>query len=206
MKIEQYDSVEEKWFSYYVKELLNAGWLLNAKYQPKSVEITPEQFVHAYVKKRDTNEIKQIKLVNSLSYTADWELVWNKKAEGVFYWQEGGIYPRNFYPYSKARAGHFIPFFASGQVSIVDIKGAVIGRSNTSAITFPLKQKFLLKDGTFVQKIVVSLSEKGIFARTFFPRQVVIDEVYKRDCKFGKEGESKIKVPVRLLEQWIKKT
>ena len=67
----------------------------------------------------------------------------------------------------------------------------------------------MASQGTFVQKIVISLCEKGLFYKTFFPRFVVASEVYKKDYKrkgklIAKEGDSKIKVDIRLIEKWLK--
>jgi len=204
MKIEGFDSREEKLFSFYVAELLDKGWLLNAEYQPTSIPIIEDHYVYAYVSKKNTSELQKVKLANKMSFTPDWKLWWDKRAEGVFYWQEGGVYQKGFYPYNKKHAENYVPFYASGGMSLIDVKGSVIGRSNTSAITFPIKQKVLLKDDVFVQKIVVSLDEKGIFHKSFTPRQVIIDEVFKVNCKTGNVGDSKLKFKPTLLEQWTK--
>lgn len=69
---------------------------------------------------------------------------------------------------------------------------------------FPIIQKWLMSKGTFVQKVVVTLDEKGIFSRSFTPRSVIANEVYKKNCKFGKEGDSKLKYEPKLIEQWTK--
>ncbi|ANS04902.1 hypothetical protein [uncultured Mediterranean phage] len=206
---QQYDSVEEKWFSFYIQELLNSGWLDKATYHPEAIVMAEDYYVDVFEKRRAHNEPKKVKLARSLSYSADWELVWNPKAEGIFYWKEGGIYVRNFYPYSKARANNFIPFFARMGVSLIDVKGGFVGRSNTSAVSFPVKQKLLLKEGTFVQKVVVDLKEKGIFNKTFFPRSVVSQEVYRKDYvrngkTLAKQGDSKIKVDIKLIETFVR--
>lgn len=202
---QQYDSTEEKWFSFYVSELLEHGWLSAAQYQPDSITLVEDHYVHAYISKKNTNELKRVKLLAGMSFTPDWKLYWNDEADGVFFWTEGGVYQKGFFPYSKKYHNNHVPFFASGNISLIDIKGTFIGKSNTSAITFPVKQKCLLRDGIFVQKIVVSLDEKSIFAKSFTPRQVIIDEVYVKDCKHGKTGDSKLKYKPTLIEHWTKR-
>jgi len=199
---QQYASSEEKWFSFYISELIDSGFLLEANYQPKSITLLEDVHVHAYHTHKNHNELVQVKLLSGMVYTMDWELLWSEKAHGIFTWREGGVYHKGFYPYRK---GHqFIPFYSVDRVSLVDIKGQVIGRSNTSAITFPIKQKALMRDGVFIQKVVMTLDAKGLFARTFTPRQVVIDEVYKVNTKKNVVGDSKLKFQPILLEQWLR--
>lgn len=206
----QYASNEEKFFHLYVTELLDGGWLKSATYQPDSFVLTEAVLASMMIEKKNCSDIKDIKLMNGHSYTADWKLVWNKKADGVFYWLGMGVYKQGAYPFSKPRADYFVPFKAEvdehgNAFSIIDVKGEATGRNNSSAITFPLNQKMLYdKEGLFVQKVVVSLSDKGLFARTFTPIDVITQEVYKRDCKFGKKGETKLKYQPRLLQHWIK--
>ncbi len=80
----------------------------------------------------------------------------------------------------------------------MDVKGGTgsfFGKNNNSAITFSTNQKWVYsKFGVYVQKIAITLDDKGLFARTFTPRQVVIDEKYKTN-RIGKWeiGDSKLK-------------
>ena len=208
---QEYASKEELLFSYYVNELLVGGWLKKATYQPESFTLSKEQCVDVFIKKKNHNESKQIKILNKHSYTADWELIWNKKASGIFYWLDGGVYDQGVFPYSKPRKDKFIPFMAQngdeGLTSYIDVKGEFVSQSNSSGITFPLNQKWIYNVlDLFIQKIVVSLSEKSIFARTFTPRTIITSEVYKKDYKKGnkKAGDSKLKYTPILLEHWVK--
>ena len=209
----EYESKEELLFSSYVSELLEGGWLKKATYQPSSFVLSQDKFVFAYVKKKNTNELVDVKLTRGSVYTADWKLVWDKKSKGVFTWVEGGSYNIGFYPYRKARASSFIPFYATTidheLTSYVDIKGTFPYAPGLA--TFSAQQKWLMSRETFIQKIVVSLDIKGIFAKTFFPRSVVAGEIYKTDredkIKGGykwRKGDSKIKVEIRLIEHFIK--
>lgn len=202
-------SQEERWFMAYINELLDAGYLKEAVYQPESFQVYEGGYTHAFVEQKNYNKPVDIKLVSPQKYTADFAFVWDKKAHGIFYWNTGGVYKINFYPYRKSHAQNFIPFYAmtvnNKMISYVDTKGTFAGRNNTSASTFPQKQAMtIMTQEIFVQKVVVSLDEKGIFSRTFTPKSVVINEVYRRDCKHGKQGESKLKFNPILLEQWVK--
>jgi hypothetical protein len=208
--VDQFDSKEELWFSYYLSELKQHGYIDNYKHHPKTFVLSDAVYVNVFVKMKTFNKPKKVKLLNESKYTPDFEINWNKKAKDVFYWTDGGVYDKGTYPYSKPNKDNFIPFNAQydnlgNPFTLVDVKGAVAGRNNNSAISFPINQKFLMKTTQlFVQKVVVSLCEKGLFYRSFFPRTVVADEKYKRNCTHGKEGDSKIKVDVRLIEKWLK--
>lgn len=204
MKSEEYASSEEKWFSYYVQELLDAGILINAVYQPESIVLSEDVKTGVFIKGRTENKFTEIKLLNGHDYTADWYLSWEKSMDGKLFWLSGGVYNKGFYPYSRIHHSDFIPFYARCKAGLreswIDVKGTVIGRNNTSAISFPLNQKWAYANGVFVQKIVVSLDEKGIFARTFTPARVVEEEVYKIAAK---KGETKLKYKPVTLEQWL---
>lgn len=205
---QQYASVEEKRFSFYCNELLEGGWLLKATYQPKSFMLTEDAKVHVYVRKKNGNDMTYVKLLNGSEYTADWELLWSPKADGVFTWKEGGVYNKGFYPYSKLHHENFIPFFSVGNRSFVDVKGSFAAQGNSSAITFPVKQKMLMQQGIFVQKAVLSLDDKSLFYRTFTPRDIIRDEVYRKDYKkdgvVHEAGTSKLKFTPTLIEKFIK--
>ena len=209
MEIDSFDSKEEKWFSYYLSELKAHGLISDWEYQPETYVLCDEATKHVFIKKRKHNEPTTIKLLNGAEYTPDFKVTWNKKAEGICYWLSGGVYDKGVFPYSKTRRDNFVPFVAymsgSGEItSIIDTKGT-FGASDRA---FSLTQKWMMSKGLFVQKVVVSLCDKGVFHRSFFPRVVVAEEVYKRDGKRGdkswKAGDSKIKVEIRLIEKWLK--
>lgn len=209
---QEYASREEKWFSYYVNELKEHGFLSHVIYQPRPFILSKEVTVEAVIAKKNTKTTKTITLCRSSQYTADWLLIWTDKARGVFFWESNGEYCNNFFPYRKSHHSNFIPFYAKDKVSVVDIKGGFVGRNNSSGVTFSHNQKWVMQVyDVFVQKIVVSLDEKGLFYRTFTPRTVVFTEVYKKDYVrnkklIAKEGDSKLKYQPTLIEQWIKKT
>lgn len=213
MDTPKFDSVEEKWFEYYLSELKQHGYIHDYEYHPETFVLSDAQYANVFIKMKTFNKPKEVKFLNESKYTPDFIINWTNKAKDVFYWTSGGVYEKGFYPYSKPNKDNFIPFKAQydndgNLFTIVDVKGAVAGRNNNSAVSFPINQKFLMKTTQlFVQKVVVSLCEKSIFYKTFFPRTVVAEEVYKKDYKRGgkilaHEGDSKIKVEIKLIEKW----
>lgn len=201
----QFDSKEEAQMSLYISELLEKGFLVGATYHPESFELSPVASIEARTGTISSEVVETINLAKKHVYSCDWKLYWADKADGVFFWSRKGLYKKNFFPYRKSHANNFVPFFADNNISYIDIKGGYVGKSNSSGVTFSINQKWTLqKYGIFVQKIVVSNDEKGLFARTFTPRIVVSSEVYKKDTKDHKIGESKLKYIPLLLEQWIR--
>ena len=58
--------------------------------------------------------------------------------------------------------------------------------------------------GDFVQKVVISLDEKGLFYRTFTPLTVIENEVYQTNGKTWVRGESKLKYKPKTLDEYIR--
>lgn len=196
-----FDSKEEEWFFWYLEELKELGYV-DFKYHPCTFELAPDCAVRASESKRNKKVDKYIKLTKKVSYTPDFKVYWSDKAKGVFTWEILGEYDNNFYPYRKSYHDNFIPFFADNNISYIDVKGEFVGRNNSSGVTFSIKQAWTLnRYGIFVQKVVVGLSEKGIFYRTFTPDKVIKEKVYKTNSKNWKVGDSMLKyTPVTLKE------
>lgn len=211
MKVEGFDSKEEKWFNYYLSELKQKGYINEFYYQPETFTLCDEYHKNVFVKRKNHNKPTEVKLLNGAVYSPDFLIEWNKKAHGILFWWGGGVYEQGATRYSKPRRDAFIPFVAQSTedqqiVSWIDVKGT-FGMSDRS---FSLTQKWVASKGLFVQKIVISLCEKGLFYRSGFPRVVVAEETYKKDYKRGGKtlahaGDSKIKVEIKLLEHWLKR-
>lgn len=200
-----YDSKEEVAFSHYVNELIDAGFIEDAFYHPEPFVLS--EATHLFVHEDNDKRVKQrnIPILHDHVYTADWKIVWNRRARGIFYWQEGDSVKKGSCPYSSSYPHRFIPFIVCRGVTFIDIKGDYVAGNNASGITFPLNQKWLwTKEGLLVQKIIVSNSDKCIFARTFTPKIVAETETYKYDTKGKwKAGDTKLKYEIRSLEQFL---
>ena len=200
----EFDSKEEYWFDLYVKELVDHGWLKSVVYQPKSFVLAEDYITNAFIEGKKENKLANVKLARGAVYTADFKLVWNKKAKGKYCWVDMGVYLKGFYPYSKPNKDKFIPFYArtyeTDLVSYVDVKGN-FGNAHGLA-KFSITQKWLLERDVFIQKVVITLDEKGLFARSFTPRVITANEVYQKNCKYGQAGDSKLKYSPTLIEKW----
>ena len=124
-------------------------------------------------------------------YTADWLILWKENAVGVLYVDSREKVPR------KRSQSAVVPFI--GAASVVDIKGGFVGRNNSSGITFPLNQKWMMdKFGIYVNKTVISFDKKGLFYRTFVPENV------KESSKYVRTGLTKFKYETRTFDEYLK--
>lgn len=168
---------EEKWFGYFLEELLNAGYIEAYEYQPRPFELCPES----------THPFKKFQ---RKVYTADYWIHWSYKSMEVF----------------ASCHNKGIPFCCDYfQKSYIDVKGSGFKFGlNNSDVTFPDRQAWIWHQlGIFVQKVEVSLKKKSIFEKTFLPQRIKDEEIYTTTGKTWVKGDSKIKFNAINLEQYV---
>jgi Protein of unknown function (DUF1064) len=159
-----FDSGEEINFYIYLEELKANSLIKSFEYITESTELIPAVY--------GTNKGKRVPLLRSLSYTPDFKIVWGKKLKLWSNLPDCGGY-----------------FWANNGVSIVDVKGDFGGRGNSTAVTFPIRQKiFFQSTGLYVQKIVPNI----LFRDTFLPESL----------RKTPTGRTKIwKFPIRSIDK-----
>jgi hypothetical protein len=197
----KFKSTEELYFSYYLEELKEAGFIYNWIYESSKFNLT---------EKVELNYIKQMKnklknetefLLHPSSITADFTIEWNILAEDIFYLNVN----------KAVKNIKIIPFRLSdinggaSLKSLIEIKPLGTFKANTSNISFPYKQKFVCKThGIYIQKIIpFNLKPKpsSLFYNTFVPKKVIELETYKVNTKIAHVGDTKFKFkPITLLE------
>ena len=191
----KYKNDEEKYFSYYLDELLDKGLITHFSYEEETFTLAEDVRFH-YTKKTQLKtklkiENKEKSLLKPITYTPDFIIT--------------GLNP-NGYPFSSLTLEKNIPIFLlSGDEvrTYVDVKGTFAGRTNSTQYTFPIKQKWMYqKYGIYTNKII----PYKLFEQTFTPKKVMEAEVYKRDIpKRGiKMGDTKLKYELKTIEQWMK--
>lgn len=176
-KLHNYASDEEWYFSWYLQELIDAGFIDKTIYQPEAYNLSGKHTYH--VESNGRKKAKDFHLMKKHIYTADWKIHWDKKALGVFI-------PM---PHEKFKD---TGFFANGLYSVIDIKGMFAGRNNTSAATFPLNQKWVYQMfGDFVQKVIPI----KLFESTFVPQRYLLTD--------RKTQKRKIKFIPKTLEEYV---
>jgi hypothetical protein len=169
---DSYDSTEEYLFALWLQSA--SEFVFDAKYHP-----SPFVLFEARDGLRDH------------VYTADWMVFWRQNAKGVYFIDEGEKVP-------KTRSGEpVVPFV--GNPSYIDVKGGFLGKNNSSGITFPINQKWVLdKYGIFINKTVITYEKKGLFFKTYVPDSVLDVSNYVRT------GLTKFKFQPRTFDEFTK--
>jgi hypothetical protein len=160
----EFDSDEERYFSWYLNELKEHGVIQGWSYHPKPFTLS-DRIVHVFEKKLKTKSIVADSVIlNDHKYQADFLVYWSTVWHCKVYMSLVDKY------YHKAAA-----FVANSDkhFSVIDVKGTFAGRHNNSAITFPLDQKWVYqKYGIYVQKIVPI----HLFKQTFTPKRYLVTD------------------------------
>jgi len=207
MKEQGNDSTHEDYFEWWLEEAKEAGFVKGWK-RANTVTLAPAASIPftKYMKTKTTEVEKH--LYHSLEYTPDYRVVFSlDTAEGILC---SNLFEQN----SKDKPAFFLSMRDNFQeVSYVDVKPDRFSRqASPSSVTFPIMQKLMwYVHNTYVQKVVLYPAtntqgkNKTLFTQTWTPKKLLEhpDWVYKKDCKFGKKGESRIKWPIRTVEEFL---
>ena len=203
----EFKSKEELYFSYYLEELKESGFIDDWGYEIHKWVLTDKvEMVYLKMMKSKTKADSKF-LLHPSSITSDFTVFWNRKAENIFYSN----------PNIPVKDINKIPFVLKhikpiSLISELESKQAYTFKANTSDVSFPYKQKFVYdKLNIFIQKIVpFNLKPKpvSLFYNTFVPKKALEDEVYKQRVKkkdkvIHSPGDSKFKFTPRTLEQFL---
>lgn len=194
--VKEYRNNEELFFSYYLDELKENGFIEKYEYEKVSFELSPKVEFNYIKKTQLKTKLKCENLtktfINKHSYTPDFIIkITNKGIDLKIF---GNYTTNSLFIYDE----HNMEW-------ITDVKGQHGGRLST-AVTFPLNQKWLFyRHGVYVQKI----KPFDLFKQTFTPKKVVEEMVYKRDYYkkgklIAKKGDSRLGYEPKTFEEWIK--
>ncbi len=197
----QFKSTIEEYFSYYLNELKDNGFIEWWKYESNTYNLSDSiSSIYLQYDKKGNIKEKSESLMREASITSDFTIKWLEKAKNVFYLDR--TEPIHYMSRIKQ-----IPFRVDNiidKISQVEIKGSSEA-STSSSVSFPYKQKWCYQMyNIYIQKIKPFHPTKGLlFEETFTPLKVMEYEIYKRDCKWGKAGTSKIKYKNITIEQFL---
>lgn len=181
-----YDSKEELYFSWYLDELVEAGYVARYEPQPESF-LLADTVIYEYEKHLKTKTKTLFKtLLREHIYSPDFRVVWHKKVKGVFY---DSIYGQvNLLS---------VPFFTvNSNISYIEIKPAF--SLHNSQREFSINQKWMFqKHGFYVQKIIIANKGNNLFAKTFTPAKYLYTEKTKK--------LKKLKYQPRMLSEFLSK-
>ena len=174
MEHEIYRSNEEIYMSWWLDELIEAGYVESYKYEERTLILMNEVKVPWFERKKTSIKEREHHLFAESTYTPDFEITWNKKAYGIFITG----FPSNKRPYFMGA-----DFNVDGADCLIDVKGdhaMGASRGNFSQFSFPYKQKMAWQNlKIYVQKIVPI----KLFRETFVPQRYFLTDGGKQPRK-----------------------
>lgn len=157
----KFDSSEELYFSWYLEELKNAGYIIEYYREVEPFDLL-QPVVFKWNKKLKTKEKEmEFNILREHIYTPDFKIIWDESARGIFVVTEGFT--------AESRAN--IPFVGQkldedSLVSYIEIK-PIFDQNNMTRL-FTINQKWVYdKVKIYVQKIIPI----KLFKSTFVPKR-----------------------------------
>lgn len=182
---------EERYFKYWLDELINNGYI-NFYIEQPDPSVLFNGLTISCKKKLKTKIVEvQRNLLQPWTYGCDYVISLNKnsfKLKKIFQVINNIQLPM---PEIISNPG----------TAYVDVKP--LFRSPKQAMSdnkFPLNQKAMFNTyGIFVNKVIPF----KLFENTFTPKKVILEEVYQKNSKHGNKGNSKLRFNVRTIEQYL---
>jgi len=188
------DSWEEWWFVCYLKELKEAGVILDADKNTEPLDLS-NPVRHSYTKMMKTKTKAMVQhLMNPHTYTHDFNIKWNHE------WQNKIFSIINSGKQFGKTKPPFLTFSGKFTASMIEVKG---GYTKTDELQRTnMKRSWLFdKRQMFVQMVKVPV----IFEKTFTPKAYMDYMVYKRPNKNKgiKPGDSRLKYTPKTCEEYL---
>lgn len=178
-----FDSSEELWFSWYLAELKNSGYILEWS-RHETLQLAPSVEIPV----RKGMRLGKRVLLREQTYTPDFRIVWARAADRVFV-------------HILDEPGEFgAPFLArlddqGNAVSTIEVKGGYIEHDESRMYSI-LSKWVMATLHIYVQRVVVGVKPKSIFECTFTPSRFLLTD---KSCK-----PRKIHFPVRTLGEFVR--
>ena len=186
-------SNEETFFYDWLLELKEAGYIEKIVIQPnytltKKLSLpfmkqkTMKSIDKATGKPKVKIEEQDCTILNGMSYTPDFLVIWTEKAMDKFIFDSASVLTKSFTDTQKSKfftVTH--PFDSSKKLdTILEIKGSFASRHNSTAIKFPLLQKIVYRiHNIYVNKVMPLDKKAGLFSQTFTPKTYMLTEKTK---------------------------
>lgn len=161
LNFENADSKEEVHFSWWLDDLMKAGYVDDWTYQPQTFDLSPPIAYTVRKELKTKTKMIQKSLLQAHTYTPDFWIMWSPKAHYLFY---QNIDDNN--DLKKCLA------IAQNHESFIDVKPVVFGRGNSFFEVFKNNQKWVwMEHGIYVQPLVVYKQKTAVFESTFCPER-----------------------------------
>lgn len=163
---EDLDSKEELYFSWYLDELVDRGFVSNYTYHNMSFRMSDPVRVPWHEKLKTKVKSRERTLMQGMEYVPDFVIVWTRDSRGVFIDDPENGCTR----IPQFVVGHGV-FLDDHDRSIVDTKGSY--DPNNMNRFFEMKRKWIWNDhGVFINKIV----PYKLFEKTFTPQRYLLTD------------------------------
>lgn len=189
-----YRSDEEVYFSWFLEELVQAGYIERFGYESREIILFDGLYEKYLEQLKTKTKEKLFKISSKRVYTPDFEIFWTPKAEGIFYNELGcGLHPDD-------RAY----FTAQNGVSLVEVKPNFDARNMTRLVEGYIDWVYD-KHGTFVQLLIpapkVNKSGKTSPKGTLFEDCAIPARYLKSDGLYKMRA---IRFKYKLITDYIK--
>jgi hypothetical protein len=161
-------SNEEWWFSWWLDELLDAGYVEDWEYESEVFTLSDPYRMPWEKKLKTKTKPMEHKLLEKCTYTPDFKIIWDESARGIFYHNIGDEFD------DPKELPHF---FAQENITHIEIKPNHDFQNKTQQAV--IKMKWLMQLGTWCQLVIPSpkvtkgkVSHKNaLFYNTFLPER-----------------------------------
>lgn len=193
-----YDSKEEVYFLWYLKELINKGLVKDYIYQPKTFPLSEKAVSARAVQLKTKIKKTESALLPAHGYSADFFINWNISARYKLFACHSEENSRLIgdYPFIANKRGE------SSYYSVIEVKPSF--DQNNMTRLFAINQKWVYsKYGIYVQKIIPHprkveksfLPASSLFLRSFVPKRFLLTD--------GGGQQRKIKYKYKLIDQYL---
>jgi len=170
-----YDSPEELWMGWWLKEVQEAGYIDSFQLHPESYLLAPV-FSYNYDKHLKTKtKMLESNLLSPHIYSPDFLVNWHKNARGIFWNSISDRVQLKSIPFVAQE----IPDGNNDYYSIIEIK-AVFSKFHAGR-EFSINAKWVMqKFGVYVNKVIIS-NKTGLFKDTFCPGKYLLTDKAKKN-------------------------
>lgn len=173
-ELEEFDSKEEWYFTWWLNELKKHNVVLDYTCQPKAFDLSSPIILDNYKQLKTKKKEHKKKLLEGHIYTCDFRIVWNQKSLNFLHKDvNGGIefgLDKSIYLYSQMENNE--------RVSYIETKGEFDFANMTRLATINIKWVYE-KYGIYVNLVKIGKKRNSFFDKTFTPERFLLTDKLK---------------------------
>jgi hypothetical protein len=186
---QKFNSDEELYFSWLLRDLKKGGWIVGAQYEPSPWVLTERLDLPYHRQLKTKRKQEKAFMWSGHKYTCDFKIVWKPEAESCLFWKPGGSYRK-------------LPPFVAQDIdgrptTFIEVKPAFDFNNMTREVRVKVAMVYRLY-GHVVQIVKVPSAFKNIFT----PHRFIWTDTGKQLRKIGGRRVTENK-DFRTLEQLV---